>query len=93
MESTMTCPHCHTEVPYGATVCRGCQAEVDYVPPGSVYVGSIIGALIVAWMVSRSLPHVLSPIGCVLAFVGVMYLTLRGIRKRYPRFMRRYRTK
>ncbi len=26
----LTCPFCHTEVPNGAVVCRGCQAEIDY---------------------------------------------------------------
>ncbi len=27
------CPHCHTNVPNGATVCTGCQAEVEYGAP------------------------------------------------------------
>ena len=26
----ITCPHCFGEVPYGAKVCRGCQAEIEY---------------------------------------------------------------
>jgi ribosomal protein L40E len=26
----LTCPFCHTEVPIGAVVCRGCHAEIDY---------------------------------------------------------------
>lgn len=27
----LTCPHCHNdEVPMGASVCRGCHAEVHY---------------------------------------------------------------
>lgn len=26
----LICPHCHTEVPFGASVCTGCQAEVHY---------------------------------------------------------------
>lgn len=26
----LTCPFCHTEVPDGAVVCRGCHAEIDY---------------------------------------------------------------
>jgi hypothetical protein len=27
------CPHCRTEVPHGASVCTGCQAEVEYGTP------------------------------------------------------------
>ena len=26
----LTCPFCHHKVPYGATVCQGCQAVVEY---------------------------------------------------------------
>ena len=28
--SELLCPHCRSEVPYGAKVCRGCQAEIEY---------------------------------------------------------------
>ena len=28
--SFLNCPHCHTQIPYGASVCTGCQAEVHY---------------------------------------------------------------
>lgn len=28
--SDLVCPFCHTQVPVGAIVCRGCQAEVHY---------------------------------------------------------------
>lgn len=36
----MICPHCRTEVPHGAKVCRGCQAEIEYGTPN--FVGFII---------------------------------------------------
>lgn len=29
----LICPHCRSEVPRGATVCRGCQAEIEYGSP------------------------------------------------------------
>lgn len=33
----MKCPHCHSGVPFGAKVCRGCQAEIEYgMPPVAV---------------------------------------------------------
>jgi hypothetical protein len=28
--SYIVCPHCLDNIPYGASVCRGCQAEVKY---------------------------------------------------------------
>lgn len=33
----MTCPHCYTKVPYGASVCRGCWAEIEYGMPNYAY--------------------------------------------------------
>ncbi|BBP01657.1 hypothetical protein [Sulfuriferula nivalis] len=44
--SDLICPHCHTEVPHGATVCRGCQAEVEYGVPGGVLIFLLIVAII-----------------------------------------------
>jgi hypothetical protein len=29
----LKCPHCHEIVPMGATVCKGCQAEIEYGTP------------------------------------------------------------
>ena len=29
----LKCPHCHETVPIGATVCKGCQAEIEYGTP------------------------------------------------------------
>lgn len=29
----LVCPHCHGNVSFGAKVCRGCQAEVEYGAP------------------------------------------------------------
>src|SRR5690606_9304522 len=33
MIDSMTCPFCHNDVPRGAVVCRGCQAEIEYGTP------------------------------------------------------------
>ena len=32
-ENMMVCPHCRSEIPHGANVCRGCQAEIKYGTP------------------------------------------------------------
>jgi hypothetical protein len=40
----LICPHCHARVPNGATVCRGCKAEIEYGTPG--------GAQLVPWVLS-----------------------------------------
>ena len=29
----ITCAHCRSDVPRGASVCRGCHAEIKYGPP------------------------------------------------------------
>ena len=41
----MKCPHCHTEVPFGATVCTGCQAEVEYGTPGILVLLLLVAGL------------------------------------------------
>lgn len=47
----LMCPFCHNNVPYGATVCRGCGAEIDYTNPFSNMLGIICGAVgaIIGW--------------------------------------------
>ncbi|WP_460124291.1 hypothetical protein [Pseudomonas sp. S2_C03] len=46
---TVTCPHCMNEVPWGAHVCRGCQAEVRYGTPQGVVVFFLILCVIAGW--------------------------------------------
>jgi len=42
--TTLTCPHCYAQVPRGATVCRGCKAEVHYgAGQTSFWVTAILG--------------------------------------------------
>ncbi|HEY0232785.1 MAG TPA: hypothetical protein VGC55_16170 [Dokdonella sp.] len=43
------CPHCHTSVPTGATVCTGCQAEVEYGAPSAALVLVILVAGFIAY--------------------------------------------
>ncbi len=51
----MICPHCRGEVPRGATVCRGCAAEIEYGAPRWAYfvafiIGVIAGAKVYGWL-------------------------------------------
>lgn len=56
--SDLTCPHCHETVPRGATVCRGCQAEVEYGPSSMatfvIFTGSVVVGAWIADMFPRS---------------------------------------
>lgn len=42
--SHIECPHCRSEVPNGAKVCRGCQAEIEYGAPPFLYLILLAGA-------------------------------------------------
>jgi hypothetical protein len=35
--SDLVCPHCRNNVPRGATVCSGCQAEIEYGAPNAAF--------------------------------------------------------
>lgn len=50
---TVTCPHCMNEVPWGAHVCRGCQAEIEYGTPRVVTAFLGILCLIVGWYAAK----------------------------------------
>lgn len=39
----LSCPFCHQDVPNGAFVCTGCQAEIDYNKP--TWLGSLVNIL------------------------------------------------
>lgn len=61
--SSISCPHCHSEVPAGALVCKGCQGEVVYgIPNGAMkllIVLSVIGGLVIGWGLFKAFyrPH------------------------------------
>lgn len=44
---SLICPFCHTEVPMGVKVCKGCQAEIKYnETPASAIILIVIGMFI-----------------------------------------------
>ena len=86
------CPHCHNEIPQGASVCRGCQAEVEYGAPGSSYVLALFIAIYLGWFVGNK---TMSEIGWAIfiaAFVGGIVL-MNKIFKNRIKINRVYRTR
>ncbi len=51
----MTCPHCRTSVHVGASVCTGCQAEVDYGTPRFVMILIPIAAFFLTGQIANLL--------------------------------------
>ena len=82
------CPHCHNHVPHGASVCRGCQAELEYgPPPGLLWAVICIPALL--GIFSNSNLGIIA--GIAVAVTGAMFLK-RKMKDRVA-FNRRYRTR
>lgn len=83
------CPHCHTQVPDGASVCRGCQAELQYgPPPGLVGATIVIPILIGIFSDTGNFGFFL---GIAVAAAGAIFLK-RKMKDRVV-FRRRYRTR
>jgi hypothetical protein len=60
MPDVLKCPHCHGDIPKGARVCRGCQAEVECGAPGwanigALLVGAFTGATMMSWSPTMAL--------------------------------------
>lgn len=36
-EKLITCSHCRSQIPFGANVCKGCRAEIQYGTPPIVF--------------------------------------------------------
>lgn len=91
----LVCPHCRGNVQHGATVCRGCQAEIDYGTPGAAFL--ILAALsaFLGFKVYFALPNSLSflawGVGIGLFIAGRAAL-IRMFEKRVV-FNRVYRTR
>ncbi|ELW2866014.1 hypothetical protein ABVL22_004300 [Salmonella enterica] len=54
-DKLITCPHCRSEIPHGANVCRGCQAEISYGTSGFMMLVLLIGPLVIAGFLSSLL--------------------------------------
>jgi len=103
MNKNLTCPHCHARVPRGATVCRGCKAELEYGTPAWLYLFPFVIATFAApytvafayrWLHIRS-ENVCLIIGLT-TFIGVMGYLCSLLNKLFSNrvvFRRFYRTR
>jgi hypothetical protein len=93
--SDLTCPHCHNNVPNGASVCRGCQAEVEYGAPGKWYIWLFIVCIISGGMLSSKLPSSIKEFGVgswLVTFPLGAWLIFKSSKDRVI-FKRPYRTR
>ena len=89
---TMTCPHCHASVPLGATVCRGCKAEVSYGAPFWTVVVVFFLAVVLAVKIGNA---TIGPMGWgafFATFFGGHYFLERKLFVKRVQFARHYRT-
>lgn len=90
--STVTCPHCHSDVSFGAKVCKGCQAEIEYGCPPILFVILIIICAVIGYKVSDMTFTILGWIaGGGLFFAGVW--KMNDVFKERVSFKRIYHTK
>ncbi|MCE2594425.1 hypothetical protein K6Y31_06320 [Motilimonas cestriensis] len=92
--SELTCPHCHNSVPRGATVCSGCQAEVEYGSPQAMFIIILIiaaaaGIKVGIWFSSASW---LGWVVAVAVVIGGMVVSGRLFKDRVN-FKRVYKTR
>lgn len=86
----LTCPHCHNdEVPRGASVCRGCQAEVHYGYSIKEYCFLFIGAGILAIIVDSTTGMFANTAFFIALIGGLIYMYIKA--KDRVIFKRRYR--
>ncbi len=93
--SNMTCTHCRTGVPRGATVCTGCQAEVEYGPARGLFGAALLAAAFAGYQAHRHLPESMSVGGWVtgaVVFVGLSLLIQKMFGGRVV-FKRVYKTR
>lgn len=88
----LTCPHCHGNVPRGATVCRGCQAEVEYGTPRLLFGVLMLVALVLGVQVDNAMGSTLGWAAGVGIAIGSAVLLNRLFANRVI-FKRRYRTR
>ncbi|MGH8086007.1 MAG: hypothetical protein ACREPV_12145 [Lysobacter sp.] len=92
MNNVVACPHCHGEVPFGAKVCRGCQAEVEYGTPPAAALLVFLLAFFGAWYVGSSFGSAFGWVALVVFLGGGIYLCQRAFKHRVS-FKRIYRTR
>ena len=93
--SDLVCPPCRGTIPRSASVCSGCQAEIEYGAPSFAFLVAAVVSAVLGFKISGVVPHSLSflswvvGIGC---FVSGSVLLGKMFRNRVN-FKRIYRTK
>lgn len=89
----LICPYCRIDdIPRGATVCRGCQAEIEYgMPPASLGVTFVAACIVGIWVSGRTAPLV-GWIAFGAVCVGGIYGSVKLFRERIV-FKRRFNTR
>lgn len=93
--NNLVCPHCRGTVPRGASVCRGCQAEIEYGTPSFAFLVAIIVSVVLGFKTSGVVPEGLSFLGWVVGigcFIAANVLMGKVFGNRVN-FKRIYRTK
>lgn len=90
MADVMMCPHCHGSIPSGATVCRGCQAEVEYGAPWWANIGAVVLGVL-AWAAVFDFSSKLGAALGVVVAIALLFFMNWAFRKRVV-FKRIYRT-
>lgn len=101
--SELVCPHCRGTVPRGASVCRGCQAEIVYGEwpkylNGMLLIACVVLAATAGQLVAKIVPASLSLIVWIVVigtFFGSYFVAVRAIHPRFRdrvKFKRIYRT-
>ncbi|MFN4056401.1 MAG: hypothetical protein ACK4GU_16195 [Alishewanella aestuarii] len=93
--SEIVCPHCHGSVPHGAKVCRGCQAEIQYGCPPTLFLVLIVITAFLGFKISAVLPDFLSFMGWVVGIGGFVLgsILLNRVFEKRVNFKRIYKTK
>jgi hypothetical protein len=86
------CPHCHTNVPHGARVCTGCQAEIEYGTPLAAFLIAFLASGFLGWKIGAATYPVLGWILFGVLLAGGWYVSWRIFKDRIN-FKRIYRTK
>jgi hypothetical protein len=87
--SKLTCPHCYNEIPYGATVCCGCQAEVRYGPPSGLLGAVVVIPILIGLFVIQGIDGLL--LGVIVG-IGLGFALKKAMKSRVV-FSRHYRSR
>ncbi|WP_156521191.1 hypothetical protein [Halothiobacillus diazotrophicus] len=64
------CPHCRTEVPQGANVCTGCQAEIEYGTPNAAFIAVFLAAALLGGWIGTNVNSTVGWIAFAIILVG-----------------------